>query len=121
MFGVGGIFVEILGDVSTRLCPISRVDALEMIHELRGAPALFGARGGLHGCEDSLVKALLALGGDSGLMLEHEDVAELDINPLILGASSVIAVMSMMTMPSTFTGGIVDPDTWYRPVFQIDP
>lgn len=92
MFGVGGIFVEILGDVSTRLCPISRVDALEMIHELRGAPALFGARGGLHGCEDSLVKALLALGGDSGLMLEHEDVAELDINPLILGASSVIAV-----------------------------
>lgn len=92
MFGVGGVFVEILGDVSLRLCPITRIDALEMIHELRGAPALFGARGGLHGCEDSLVEALLALGGNRGLMVEHDDIAELDINPLILGTSSVVAV-----------------------------
>jgi acetyl-CoA synthetase (ADP-forming) len=100
MFGIGGVFVEILGDVSLRLCPITRRDAIEMIHELRGAPALFGARGGVAGCEDSLVDALLALGGAQGLMLEQDNVGELDINPLILGAHGVVAVDGRIALRS---------------------
>jgi acyl-CoA synthetase (NDP forming) len=45
MVGLGGIFVEILKDVSFRLCPITRIDAEEMIAELKGAAILKGARG----------------------------------------------------------------------------
>src|SRR5690606_22983081 len=45
MVGLGGIFVEVLGDVAFRICPIGRTDALEMLAELKGAALLEGARG----------------------------------------------------------------------------
>ena len=45
MFGLGGIFVEVLRDVSFRICPITHIDAEEMIDELKGAAILAGARG----------------------------------------------------------------------------
>ena len=93
MFGLGGIFVEILRDVAFRICPITAIDAQEMIAELRGAPILAGARGRLAIPEVVLVDALMAIGGENGLLLElADDFAEVDINPLIVSPAGAVAV-----------------------------
>ena len=93
MFGLGGVFVEVLRDVSFRICPIARRDAAEMIHELRGAPILAGARGGIAVRESILIDALMAVGGKDGLLLELGDqLMELDINPVIVSATRAVAV-----------------------------
>lgn len=93
MFGLGGIFVEVLRDVSFRICPIARVDAAEMIHELRGAPILAGARGGIAVPESMLIDALMAVGGEDGLLLGLADeLMEVDINPFIVSNTRAVAV-----------------------------
>lgn len=93
MFGLGGIFVEVLQDVTFRICPITETDAKEMIQELRGAPLLDGARGGVRVPEEILVEALLAVGGPDGMLTELADVIEeLDINPILAGADGVTAL-----------------------------
>lgn len=93
MFGLGGIFVEIVRDVAFRICPIDRFDAVEMIHELRAAPLLSGARGRAPVDEAALVRTLLSVGGEAGLLLDMAcDIAELDINPLIVAGDKVVAV-----------------------------
>ena len=82
MFGLGGIFVEILKDVSLRVAPLARDDAMDMIKEIKGFKVLAGARGrekaDISAIADVLVKV-------SHLAMELEDtVAELDINPLLV-------------------------------------
>jgi acetyl-CoA synthetase (ADP-forming) len=92
MLGLGGVFVEIFGDTAFRVCPIDRRDAGEMIDDLRGAPLLRGARGREPVDESRIVEALLAVGGEAGLLMELEnDLAELDINPLIVSPRAAIA------------------------------
>ena len=89
MLGLGGIFVEIFGDTAFRVCPIDRIDAQEMIGELKGAPLLRGARGRKAVNEERVVDALLKV---SALLLEAEgELAELDINPLIVSEHAAIA------------------------------
>lgn len=93
MVGLGGIFVELVSDTSFRLCPIERVDAKEMIADLRGAPALDGARGGLAASRDAVVEVLLAVGGANGLLLSAGgDIVELDLNPVIVDQFQATAV-----------------------------
>lgn len=93
MAGLGGVFVELMRDVSFRICPIERRDALEMLAELRGAPLLHGARGRTAVRVDALVGALLALGGEGGLLTSLAgEVAEIDVNPLIVGPDGAVAV-----------------------------
>jgi acetyl-CoA synthetase (ADP-forming) len=93
MFGLGGIFVEVLRDVSFRICPILPVDAREMIAELRGAPILSGARGGVRVDESRLEDLLVRVGGPKGLLDElADDLAEVDLNPIIVSASGAVAV-----------------------------
>ena len=92
MLGLGGVFVEIFGDTAFRVCPIDRIDAGEMIDELRGAPLLRGARGRKPVDERRIVEALLAVGGEGGILVQHENqVAELDINPIIVSSSAALA------------------------------
>jgi succinyl-CoA synthetase beta subunit len=92
MLGLGGVFVEVFGDTAFRVCPIDRVDAREMIDDLRGAALLRGARGRPPVDEARVAAALLAVGGEGGLMFECErEIAELDINPLIVSASAAVA------------------------------
>ena len=92
MLGLGGVFVEIFGDIAFRVCPIDRRDAEEMIDELRGAPLLRGARGRKPVDENRIVEALLAVGGEGGLLPELEqEIAELDINPLIVSSAAALA------------------------------
>jgi len=93
MVGLGGIFVEILKDVSFRLCPITRIDAEEMITELKGAAILKGARGTKPASMDAIIDVLLKVGGDNGLLMQHAaDISEADINPLIVSDTTAVAV-----------------------------
>jgi len=93
MVGLGGIFVEILKDVSFRLCPITRIDAEEMIAELKGAAILKGARGTKPASMDAIIDVLLKVGGENGLLMQHAaDISEADINPLIASETAAVAV-----------------------------
>ncbi len=99
MLGLGGVFVEIFGDTAFRVCPIDRRDAREMIDELRGAPLLRGARGRKPVDEERIIVALLAVGGEYGLLVECEgEVAELDINPLIVSTAVAFACDARMVL-----------------------
>ena len=93
MVGLGGIFVEVLRDVSFRICPITRLDAQEMLDDLKGAALLDGARGRKAVSREAIVDVLLKVGGENGLLMQHaDDFAEVDINPLIVSESGAVAV-----------------------------
>lgn len=93
MVGLGGIFVEVLADVAFRICPITRLDATEMLAELKGAAILDGARGRKPVARDAIVDVLLKIGGEDGLLMRHaDDFKEADINPLIVSESGAVAV-----------------------------
>jgi acyl-CoA synthetase (NDP forming) len=93
MVGLGGIFVEILKDVSFRLCPITRIDAEEMLAELKGVAILNGARGSKPASMDAIIDVLLKVGGENGLLMQHAaDISEADINPLIVSDTAAVAV-----------------------------
>jgi acyl-CoA synthetase (NDP forming) len=93
MVGLGGVFVEVMGDVAFRICPITRLDAGEMLDELKGAALLHGARGRTPVAREAIVDVLLKVGGERGLLVTHgEDIGEADINPLIVSEHGAVAV-----------------------------
>lgn len=93
MVGLGGIFVEVLADVSFRICPITHLDAAEMLDELKGAAILKGARGRRPASREAIIDVLLKVGGEGGLLMQHgEDIQEADINPLIVSETGAVAV-----------------------------
>jgi len=79
MFGLGGVFVEILKDVQFRLAPLSENDALEMIRSIKGYPLLQGARGEKAVDVDKLVEILMRL---SQLASDFPEISEMDLNPV---------------------------------------
>lgn len=81
MFGLGGIYVEVLKDVSFRVAPFDRKEAMAMIHEIRGFGLLRGVRGDPPADLDSIVDTLLKL---SQLVTDFPEIVEMDINPLIV-------------------------------------
>jgi acetyltransferase len=94
MFGLGGIFVEALRDVSFRIAPLSRVDAEEMIDEIAGHRVLRGIRGRPPADREAIIDALLRV---SRLVCDHrEEIAELDINPLVVFPSGAKAVDALI-------------------------
>ena len=84
MFGLGGIFVEILKDVTFRVHPISDVDAREMLEGIKGFPILRGARGHAPVDLGTLVETLQRL---NQLLTEFPEIQEFDINPFLAGAA----------------------------------
>ena len=93
MVGLGGIFIEVLKDVAFALCPITQDEAHGMLDGLRGVAILDGARGGQVASRQAIVDVLIALGGERGLFTEHwVDIAELDVNPLIVNETGAVAV-----------------------------
>jgi acetyltransferase len=93
MFGLGGIFVELLKDVSFRIIPITRKDAKEMISEIKGYPILNGARGQKPVNFVALENALLKV---SAMVWKEKKLEELDINPLFVGPKGVKAADARM-------------------------
>ncbi len=81
MFGLGGTYVEIFEDVSFRVAPLDKDDAQDMIKQVKAYKILSGARGLAPKDVDSIVDAILRL---SKLVLEHPQISELDINPMIV-------------------------------------
>jgi acyl-CoA synthetase (NDP forming) len=89
MFGLGGIFVEVLNDVAFRVVPLRPKDARAMIREIRGFPTLQGLRGAppvdLVALEDILLKL-------SALAEAHPEVREVDLNPVFAYPTGALAV-----------------------------
>jgi len=81
MFGLGGVFVEVLKDVTFRIAPVSEAEAREMIREVKAYPILKGYRGMPPADVDAIVGILL---GVSRLVMEHLVVKELDLNPIMV-------------------------------------
>jgi len=81
MFGLGGIYVEVLRDVSFRVAPLTPSEAREMIGEIRSYALLRGVRGEPPADVDAIVDALLRL---SQLVTDFPEITELDINPLVV-------------------------------------
>ena len=80
--GLGGIYVEVLQDVTFRLCPVTPREAREMISDIRAFGLLRGARGAAPADIDAIADTICRV---SALAMEFDDVTELDINPLIVG------------------------------------
>ena len=91
MFGLGGIFVEVLEDVSFRVAPLSTVDALEMVQEIKAFPVLQGIRGQ----EAADIKTITdMLANASRMAIENPEIKEIDLNPIFVfpkGASVIDA------------------------------
>jgi acetyltransferase len=89
LFGMGGIYVEVLKDVTFRVAPISRLEATEMIGEIRSFPLLRGVRGekpsDIAAAEDALLRI-------SQLVTDFPEIVELDVNPLVIHERGAVAV-----------------------------
>ena len=81
MFGLGGIYVEALKDVSFRIAPFSREEAMEMMREMRSFNLLLGVRGEARSDLRAIADTLLKV---SQLVIDFPDIVEMDINPLIV-------------------------------------
>jgi acetyltransferase len=96
LFGVGGIFIEVLKDTSTRLVPVSIDDAVEMISEIKALPILTGARGSSQADIEALANVISSV---SRLVSDFKDeIIELDINPLFAYSGSVMAVDALIRL-----------------------
>ncbi len=95
MFGLGGIFTEVLNDVSFRVAPISEIDALEMIEEIKTKKLLDEFRGSPAVDKTALVKALVGIGN---LGVEYDQIAEIDINPVIISGDKPVAVDALIVL-----------------------
>ena len=85
----GGVAVELLGDVQTRLAPLTRRDAAEMVRSLRTFPLLDGYRGAPRADVPALEDLLLRV---SALAAAHPEIAELDCNPVLVGPGAATVV-----------------------------
>jgi acyl-CoA synthetase (NDP forming) len=89
MVGLGGIMVEVLGDVAIRLAPLGLTEAIDALRSLRGRALLEGVRGSEPVHLEALAELVVAVGD---LMHCNPHIAELDLNPVIATAHEVVAV-----------------------------
>jgi len=104
VFGLGGIYVEVLRDVTFRLAPVRPLSARHMIESVRGFPILQGVRGRPPGDLDALAEAIERV---SQLAVERPEVAELDLNPMIVrpAGEGVVAVDARVVLAPPSTAG----------------
>ncbi len=95
LFGLGGIFVEILEDTSLRVAPIGQDMAREMVDDITAAPLLRGARGREPADVDAIVESIQRL---SQLVTDFPAILELDVNPLVAGPKGVQAIDLRLTV-----------------------
>ena len=95
MFGLGGIFTEVLKDISFRVAPLEKHDAFEMMSEIKAHKILDTVRGMPAADRDLLADILINVGR---IGLENDAVKEIDINPLILSGSKPVAVDALVVL-----------------------
>ena len=95
MFGLGGIFTEILKDVSFRLAPLEKRDALEMMDEIKAHKMLDAVRG-MEPVDRELLSKMLINVGKIGV--ENDAIKEIDINPVIISGSRPVAVDALVVL-----------------------
>jgi acyl-CoA synthetase (NDP forming) len=93
--GFGGIYVEVLRDTATRLAPVSPAEALRMLDELKMAPLLRGVRGEAPVDRAALAETISRFGQ---LVADCPDLLEVELNPLVTGATGVVAVDARATL-----------------------
>ncbi len=98
LFGLGGIYVEVLKETSLRVAPINRSEAREMVNELRGSAILKGVRGEKPSDMEALIEMLLRL---SQLMVEIPEIEGIDINPVMALEKGAIAVDARIVVKDT--------------------
>ena len=97
MFGLGGLFVEVLKDVSFRIVPVGRRDAIEMIEETKGYPLLKGYRGKEPVDLSVLVEMILKI---SDLVEKNQAIKELELNPVFAYKQGALAVYARILLKS---------------------
>jgi acetyltransferase len=104
MFGLGGIFVEVMKDVTFHLAPITAEEAMQMLKGTRSYALLQGARGQAPVDLDAIAGALQRI---SQLATDYPEIKELDINPFIVGPVGMQAYVAdaRMTLPNVVTAG----------------
>ncbi|ARS91603.1 acetate--CoA ligase family protein [Natrarchaeobaculum aegyptiacum] len=95
LFGLGGIFVEILEDTAVRVAPIGEDESRSMIEEIQATPLLRGARGRDPADVDGVVETIQRL---SQLVTDFPQILELDVNPLVAGPDGVQAIDLRLTV-----------------------
>jgi acetyl-CoA synthetase (ADP-forming) len=95
MFGLGGIFTEVLKDTVFRVAPLKRQDALEMMQEIKAAKILEAIRGMAVADKDMLAEILMTMGR---IGIENESIKEIDINPLIISNGKPVAVDALVVL-----------------------
>jgi acetyltransferase len=95
LFGLGGVFVEVMKDVAFRTLPLTRDDAAELLAEIKGRSMLDGVRGMPPVGRKALVDLMLRL---STLALTHPEIAEIDLNPVIARADGYEIVDARMIL-----------------------
>jgi acyl-CoA synthetase (NDP forming) len=81
MFGLGGVYVELLKDVSFRLAPLSEADAARMVRQIRSFPLLTGGRGLEAADVDAIERLLISV---SQMAMDLPEISEMDLNPVIV-------------------------------------
>lgn len=97
MFGLGGIFTEILEDIAFRKAPLDRSQAFEMMHEIKGRKILEGVRGMSPADTELLADMLVGVGR---IGLDMKAVAEIDINPVLISEGRPIVVDALLVLGS---------------------
>jgi len=95
MLGLGGIFVEVMEDTAFRVAPVSEPEIRGMFEELDSMPLLYGARGRDPADVDALVETVQRV---SQLVTDFPEIAELDINPVVVLPAGVAAVDLRLTL-----------------------
>ena len=93
LFGIGGVLAEILEDISIRVAPLERLDAMDMMEDIRAKRILDAFRGRPPVDREALADILTAVGR---IGLEHAGIAEIDINPIKLFNGKPVAVDALM-------------------------
>ncbi len=96
-FGIGGILVELMKDVAFRIAPITKFDAEEMVHEIKGFPLLDGFRGKPKVNLQPLIDALMAV---SKFVLEYPEIDQMDLNPVFAYPDGIVAVDARIILKS---------------------
>ena len=96
MFGIGGVFTEALSDVAFRIAPLTEIDAAEMIDEIKAQSLLGEFRGEKAADRDELIKTLMGL---STIGIEIPEIAEIDINPLVVTSGGSVVAVDALVVP----------------------